>query len=209
MPLLFPLIENNEIIAGLWEITETPDDLKKKVPLNIQTPPAFTSQLRLQQWYAGRALIHELATLKGMNEIKLHNDDNGKVCFSEHCYNLSLSHKPQFTIAILSEVMKVGIDMEEIMPRMMKIGPRVLSESELADAGGSLEKLTVYWCVKEVLYKIYSKRALSFKENLIIAPFNYKNKQGNCIGRIMTANFEGTYNVKYFKKGNYIIAYNC
>ncbi|HEX8545392.1 MAG TPA: 4'-phosphopantetheinyl transferase superfamily protein [Cytophagaceae bacterium] len=208
MPLLLPLLENNEIIAGLWEITEPIEELILQVPKYIQSAPSFSSDLRLQQWYAGRALIHKLAILKGMNEVKLHNDDNGKICFSDHCYNLSLSHKPQYSIAILSEIMKVGIDMEEILPRIAKIGPRVLSESEMEDAGASIEKLTVYWCVKEVLYKIYSKRALSFKENLIVIPFEFKNEQGNCIGKIKTTDFEGIYNIKYLKKGNYIIAYN-
>jgi len=208
MPLLFPLIENNEIIVGLWEITESTDELRLRVPLSIQNPPFFTSEMRLQQWYAGRALIHDLAILRGLKDIKLHNDDNGRVCFSEHCFNLSLSHKPRFTIATLSEKAKVGIDMEEIMPRIVKIGPRVLSDTELKHAGASLEKLTVYWCVKEVLYKIYSKRSLSFKENLMVEPFDYQNEQGNCIGIIKTKDFEGSFNVKYFKRGNYVIAYN-
>ena len=209
MPLILPLIENNRIIAGLWEITESIEALALHVPKYIQSPPTFSSDLRLQQWYAGRALIHQLASLKGMSDVKLYNDDNGKICFSDHCYNLSLSHKPQYSIAILSDAIKVGVDMEEIMPRIAKVGPRVLSASEMDNAGNSFEKLTVYWCVKEVLYKIYSKRALSFKENLMIEPFEYKNEQGNCIGKIKTSDFEGIYNIKYLKKDNYIIAYNC
>lgn len=208
MPLILPLIENDQIIAGLWKITESVKTLREQVPEFIQSAPTFSSDLRLQQWYAGRALIHQLASLRGMNEVKLHNDENGKICFSDHCYNLSLSHKPQYSIAVLSEGLKVGIDMEEILPRISKVGPRVFSQSEMEDAGSSIDKLTVYWCVKEVLYKIYSKRALSFKENLMIEPFDFKIEQGNCIGKIKTPDFEGVYNIKYLKKDNYIIAYN-
>ena len=56
----------------------------------------------------------------------------------------------------------------------MRVALRVFSENELVFLEKDLEKSTVFWCAKEVLYKIYGKGEVNFKENLFVFP--YKNE---------------------------------
>jgi len=69
-----------------------------------------------------------------------------------------------------------------------------------------VEHLYVYWCAKETLYKIYGKRALHFKEDLLIEPFEYKGK-GVISGCISVGKMKETYSLHYEKICDYMLVY--
>ena len=72
------------------------------------------------------------------------------------------------------------------------------------------EQLTVFWCAKESLYKLYGKKELAFKKNLIIEPFQYAEK-GNIKGWIKNSSVNKSFALQYEKlnsgNDNYMLVY--
>jgi hypothetical protein len=72
------------------------------------------------------------------------------------------------------------------------------------------EQLTVYWCAKESLYKLYGKKELAFKENLKIEPFHYSEK-GIIKGWIQKSAMKKAFAIQYEKLNSgddsYMLAY--
>ena len=85
--------------------------------------------------------------------------------------HISLSHTPGWATAVWHQTRPVGLDIEPIRDQFTRVVPRVLSPSEITDANGQPDRLAVYWCAKEALYKLYGKRHLTFREHLLVDPF--------------------------------------
>ena len=72
------------------------------------------------------------------------------------------------------------------------------------------EHLTVLWCAKESLYKLYGTKQLDFKKNLLIEPFDFSGN-GKITGRIKTESMNKLYTLHYEKinsdNNNYILVY--
>ncbi len=52
------------------------------------------------------------------------------------------------------------------------------------------------WSAKEVIYKIYGKKSLDFKDNLRILPFEYQH-QGEIKGQLILNNDICNYDIQY------------
>jgi 4'-phosphopantetheinyl transferase len=153
----------------LWKITEKEDDFD----LAITTSKSDLTQ-RNTQWLASRAALDAL-------EIDISNvvkDDNGKPYVKGKGKHISISHAKQYAAAISSRV-AVGIDIEEITPRIERIAVRFVNDAEWAfvKEKSKLETLYLLWSAKEALYKLYGKKAVDFKKHMIASPFETK-KQG-------------------------------
>jgi len=44
---------------------------------------------------------------------------------------------------------------------------------------GYINKLTVIWCAKEALYKLYATPGLSFKQHILVIPFMLMDQSTN------------------------------
>ena len=70
--------------------------------------------------------------------------------------------------------------------------------------------LTLYWCAKESLYKLYGKKNLRFKENLFVEPFEYLGK-GKIKAEIILDSMKSKYILRYEKISsgdkNYMFTY--
>jgi 4'-phosphopantetheinyl transferase len=85
--------------------------------------------------------------------------------------HISLSHTPGWAVAVWHHERPVGVDVEPVRDQFVRVVPRVLSAAEIADANGQPDRLAVYWCAKEAMYKLYGKRQLTFREHLLVEPF--------------------------------------
>jgi len=156
-------IQSGEANLCLWKITEDITDF------NLPISPKESDNLsRNQQWLAGRAALDAL----DVDVEALRKDDYGKPWIQGSNGHVSLSHCKSYAAAIKSQN-PVGIDIEEITPRIERIAPRFVHESEWAfiSEDDRLKCLYILWSAKEALYKLYGKKSVDFKHHMIAKPF--------------------------------------
>lgn len=194
---------------GIWEITESPEFLLKKVQLNDeekQRYEKFSNDTRRMQWLSYRVLLNELVTPEEYSHVIY--DEYGKPYLQFDSHYLSVSHSGKYSAAIISRDFPVGIDIEITHPKIERIVHKFLSEKEQQQIGDSfrLEKLYVCWGAKESLYKLYGKRNLLFQEHIFLSPFDY-TPAGTFSGRIDIGKFKREFSLHYQKLNDYMLVY--
>ena len=194
---------SEERIWGWWKIAEDEPSLKAHVP-SEELSPALTNELKRLEFLAGRALIQSLLRQWGMQYRGMKKDPYGKPFLLGSDIHISLSHSYPFAAGILHRRLKVGIDLEQPKDKLLRIAPRVLSQTELKNAGENIVKHCIYWCAKETLIKIYGKKDLVFAKNLLISPFDL-HPNGQLIGRILANNMETAIPLEYIVSDGFVV----
>ena len=170
MPLYQTIQTPQDATIGIWRIEESIGDLQKNLPPNLwqQNPVRNITSLRRQkEWLATRALVRQLVPNKESSEIVY--DSYGKPTFFQNPRHLSITHSKQFAAVILHPQMSLGIDIEPIQSRFLRLQHKFLSEKEKTQiCNEDLLQLTLFWSAKETLYKLYGKKQLDFKKHLFI-----------------------------------------
>lgn len=192
---------------GLWQIRETEDELMDQFAEFETIPSTITHEQKRLEFCVGRVLAKTLLEKLSVKFEGIVKDEFGKPFFRNNNYQLSLSHSYPYVGALIDKTKSVGIDVEQIKSKLLKIGPRVLHPEELEDAGSNEIKHCIYWCAKEALIKIYGKKDLVFAENLLIKPFSLQN-QGNISGRIIVNNTETTIPLYYEVHNGFTVVLN-
>ena len=162
MPVL-KKIQSGKSEVCLWKITEQLSDFSV-VSDNVESEHPN----RNKQWMASRAALEAL----DIDVSKLKKDDYGKPYLKGKGKHLSLSHCSKYAAGITSAI-PVGIDIEEITPRIERIAQRFVHDDEwqFIKKKKRLETLYLLWSAKEALYKLYGKKAVDFKNHMIAQPF--------------------------------------
>jgi len=194
---------------GIWKVEESIDELQSQLILNQEELDFFNNLKKGKRnlhWISGRVLLRNLL---GTNEfIEVKEDEFGKPFLLNFDYEISITHSYDYAGVIISKN-NTGIDIEKIKKDLMFLTPKFLSLPEIKDLNtiDHIKQLYVYWCAKESLYKLYGKKDLSFKQNIIIKGFNFSTK-GSIMAEIRKDNFHKEYEVNYeeFVPG-YMLAY--
>lgn len=181
---------------GLWHIRESENELLDQIKEFEAISPNITHEQKRLEFCVGRVLAKTLLEKLSVKFEGIVKDEFGKPFFKNNRYELSLSHSYPYVGALIDKSKSVGIDVEQIKSKLLKIAPRIMHPEELEDAGTNETKHCIYWCAKEALIKIYGKKDLTFAENLLISPFALQN-QGNITGRIIVNNTETTIPLYY------------
>jgi 4'-phosphopantetheinyl transferase len=155
-------------VIGVWDIREDAVELLQGLmlrPSERELYNTFRTDSRQLQWLAYRRLIKELISPESY---PVHYDEAGKPYLAGSNRHISVTHTENFAGVILSSKVRVGIDMEKIRPRIERVKEKFLAEEELAAIPQEhwLDYLTLAWCAKEALYKLYGYRNMDFRENL-------------------------------------------
>ncbi|PKP34395.1 MAG: hypothetical protein CVU00_06945 [Bacteroidetes bacterium HGW-Bacteroidetes-17] len=210
MPLVFNSeIENRKAKLGIWEIQESVDFLLECTNLTLNEKMVFDTmrnENRRKQWLASRIILDKLSE---KNKLSIFYENNGQPFISDGIHQISISHTSKFVAVILSRHMKVGIDIEGIHPRILKIRHKFVSPSEsdfLLDDENLLESLFIIWSAKEAIFKMYGKGNIDFRKNIHVKPFSI---QANGVIQSMFSNeaFSQDYNLKYRKIEDHILVY--
>lgn len=197
------------VIVGLWEITETVDDLFSNVSLNNEENDlfrSFSNDLRRRHWLSYRNLLKELVSPEEYLHV-IYNEF-GKPYLQYNSHHLSVSHSGIYSAAIINKNSPAGIDIEITHPKIHKIVHKFLSDKEAKSIPpeNNTDSLYVCWGAKEALYKLYGKQNLLFQENILLDPFVY-NGTGDITGTISTKEFKQKFNLHYEKIGDYMLVY--
>lgn len=195
-----------QITIGIWAITESISELAQCINLSdleLEELNKIKYESKKLQWLSLRALLNEILQVKA--DIKY--TEKGKPYLEGHHLKISFSHTLKFAAVIVNKEKETGIDIEKINSKVERIKSKFLSEQELGDDKEYvLEKLHVYWGAKEALYKLYGKKELAFKENILIEPFEFTGT-GTIKGRIKKGEFMKYFILSYEKIQDYILVY--
>ncbi|NVO03097.1 MAG: 4'-phosphopantetheinyl transferase superfamily protein [Bacteroidetes bacterium] len=202
---------DENILIGVWEITEPVDFFLSNLTLNEKEQKLFNNMkhdLRRTHWLSYRLLIKEIFESPDI-ETEIHYDNNGKPFFTTLKHHLSISHSGIFSACILSQKKKVGIDVEKISAKLLKIEHKFLGENEIIFTEGihKIELLTILWGAKEALYKSYGKGELSFIDNLKLEEFDYCEK-GETKGFVIVDDEVFEHQVFFEKIDDYFLVYS-
>jgi 4'-phosphopantetheinyl transferase len=194
-------------IWGLWKIEEDELSLVEQVGQVESIPDNIRHPAKRLEFIAGRTLVKQLIEKVNLLFYGLTKNEFGKPLLKNCSWQVSLTHSFPFVAALLHADKPAGIDLEQVNPKLLGMGPRIFHVSELRDAGRDVVKHTVYWCGKETLMKIYGRRDVVFSENLLIEPFNLE-LEGQLNGRIIVNNTETRVTLHYYLMDDFVLVMN-
>ncbi|HOE58991.1 MAG TPA: 4'-phosphopantetheinyl transferase superfamily protein [Bacteroidales bacterium] len=175
MPVNRIQVLNNGNILGLWQITESSEEL---IPFACLDPDEFVqfskfkSPLRRLHWLAWRALLRKMIPESNFSLIY---DDNGKPFPLDHSFQLSVSHSGNWATCFIDANHPVGLDLEAVHERVLKVKERFLSPLELEYFSPSANDpfvFTVLWSAKEAVFKYIGQKGINFRQQITIEPFS-------------------------------------
>ncbi|MEO1301206.1 MAG: 4'-phosphopantetheinyl transferase superfamily protein [Bacteroidota bacterium] len=194
---------------GLWHIAESEEALRDQLQL---TPTEYvmyqqiTHLHRRLSWLAARAMLQRLCISLGYAYTGVLKNHWGQPYVATPGVYISLAHCFPWALAAVSKGAPIGIDIQLPSQKLYRVRHKYLSRSEIQDAAGDIEKLCVYWCAKEAIYKAYGGRGrLSLKGGIRVRPF-VKDAMGWVQGFV---NVGGGYVVRYRLHAGYVLAYAC
>ena len=209
MPICNEICLQDEVRIGIWHITESSEELHAAVSLNSQEEGqygTYKNENRKRQWLAYRAIVRHF--IDKSLPANLCYDENGKPWLVEGPGFISVTHAGSYAAAVLSEKRAVGIDIEQLKERILRVKERFLCNRELDHIGSvnHLEKLYVLWGAKEALYKLNGKPNLDFKNEIYIHPFDYLcNMPGTCSATLTVDGCSNSFSVFYQQFGDYML----
>ena len=176
MPYCETILTAQNVRIATWHLTETIDELMALWGTN--TFPQHYAEARAEkrqcEIMATALLLRELFG----EDIELRHSSNGAPIIDKG--NISISHTITHVAIAHHPTRRVGIDIETIGERAVRVAPRILSPDEMAllpqDEGRPVCNTTprtaaihIAWSVKEAVYKIHPT-AIEFRRDIILSP---------------------------------------
>ena len=163
---------DNDAEIGVWQITETEEELKElsSTPTDEMEEISFIrSESLRKQRLAVRALLNTMFD----DKVYLSHHDNGKPYIENNPINISITHTAKYVAVILHEDENVGIDIESLDRDFSVVEKKALSEDEIEDLEDEKrnEQLAIYWCAKEAIFKLLSRYNVDFAEQIEVERF--------------------------------------
>lgn len=133
-------------------------------------------------------------------------EKNGRPYLHDHSAFISISHSKNF-IALAKSSKRIGIDIEEIDSRILKVRERILNthEMKIFQANDLLEN-TIAWTIKETLFKLTEDDGLDFRTDLLILEEISPRKKYRCSMKQSGSLIKVL--VEIIKVNNLVIAFN-
>ncbi len=196
---LYKTIKVNQTTKVLiWNIEESISELSSGILLSKNSSTrmqSMKSELHQKGFLSIRHLLKEV----GYSDFDLIYDKEGKPHLKDGKF-ISISHSLTFSAIIISDDLKVGIDIEKQREKILKIAHKFTPIEEyktIANSEALISKLTIVWGAKESLYKIYGKRKLLFLHHIHINDFKFIAKETIGIIRFNGENF--TYKIEFIE----------
>lgn len=125
-----------------------------------------------KEWATARLAIRDALEVLHVPYPGFFKDEHGKSQVMNGNGFVSLSHTEGLAGAIFHRDTPVGIDMDFIREKILKIGFRFLDKSELDFLEKDPLHYTMAWSAKESIFKCQGKRGVSFRDNILLEPFS-------------------------------------
>lgn len=206
MPIEKTIQTANSALLIIWNINESLDELKQLFALHAHRfqVSESTPTLEHKHWLASR-----LAILMSYpdSKIDLHKDELNKpyLKINRQNFAVSLSHSFDKAAVIIHPTHTCGIDIERIDTRLDRVASKFMTDNEwsILPLQQKTEWLTTFWSAKETMYKIWGKKSLDFRKNILINTILSNTLHGT----IQTPNVYYSLTISFFKTDEYIITY--
>lgn len=178
MPLNKTITVNETTKVLIWKITESFEELNADVFLTNENKERLNS-MKSDLHQRGFLSIRHLLKEAGLKDNDVIYDEYGKPHLKNGKY-ISITHSFNYTAIIISDELKVGIDIEKQRGKILKIAHKFTPIEEyktIANSGALISKLTIVWGAKESLYKIYGKKKLRFLEHIYVEDFSFDDEK--------------------------------
>ncbi len=162
------------------------------------------NERRQIEWMSIRVLL--IKHLEGFCDI--HYNEHHKPFLKNCSQHLSLSHSHHKVAISIDEKANTGIDIQHVTDKIMNIKKKFLNEEELqrSNTNSALE-LTLYWSIKEALFKVYGKNDIFLKGNILVEELQFNGKNGTAKGSIIAPNYSSQHFLELKLIDNYVLAY--
>lgn len=200
-----PVIYQHNINAGtklaVWHIIEPEEFFLAKVPAAV----GITHWHKRLQHLAGRYLLQEL--FPGFPYHLIEIATTRKPFLPAEDYHFSISHCGDYAAAMVSKNSRVGIDIEMITQKVLRVKDKFLHPSELEFIPSKIPELTLTWSMKEALFKYYGEGGVDFRENLRLSPF-LPMESGSVEAQLLF-NETITLQLEYRMLGDFVLAWTA
>lgn len=200
----FSLKNNSEI--GLWEITETLQELERLVELcdeEVNKYNVIKVEQRKKQWLVSRILLKKMLN----KPATIHYHNTGKPYIIEENFNISISHSDNMVAVYISPYNHIGIDIESIDKRIINITHKFLTNSEFSYANSlNVNQLHAIWGAKESIFKAYGNTTTFFNKNIDVKPF-LSNENGHMTADVLLEDDTVKQKLNYQIIGKYMLVY--
>ena len=198
---------DNEAEIGVWQITETEEELKElsSTPSDEMEEISFIrSESLRKQRLAVRALLNTMFD----DKVYLSHHDNGKPYIENNPVNISITHTAKYVAVILHEEENVGIDIESLDRDFSVVEKKALSEDEIDDLEDEKrnEQLAIYWCAKEAIFKLLSRYNVDFAEQIEIERFRLRG-EGELEATFSAKNEEEEFDLEYITFDRHVLVW--
>ncbi|ESU29122.1 sfp protein [Flavobacterium limnosediminis JC2902] len=176
MPL-FKIIDINPTAkVFLWKITEDFNTLFRNVSLK-DTSLARLEGMKSEEHQKGFLAVRMLFQEAGYTDFDLYYDEFGKPHLKDGTH-ISISHSFDFSAIVLSDC-NIGIDLEQVKEKVVRIAPRFMDVSHLENLSETdkMKKATVVWGIKEAIFKLKNEVGISFPQHIFESPFQLSDKK--------------------------------
>jgi phosphopantetheinyl transferase len=173
VPLVYQQNINAVTRMGVWHIAET-EDFFRLVPLQKD----ITHPHKRLQHLAGRYLLKELYPDFPLALIKIAG--TRKPFLEDEAYHFSISHCRDYAAVLISKEKRAGVDIELVNDKIDRIMPKFLTAEEgfLIPHGAIKKTATLFWSVKEAVYKWQGTGGTDFKEHIRIQKYTGNLDEG-------------------------------
>lgn len=167
--------ETKDPLVGIWKIEEGESFFEGNIDFQ---PKATNSSKRVQQ-YASRMILEKLSP--GFPLIQIAVKNGGKPHLIGSPVQFNISHTNEYAAAIMSNGKEVGIDIEKIDARICRVMKKFLNANELQSVAlleetEKVSLLTLYWSIKETVYKWWGQGSVDFADHIHILSTHLSNE---------------------------------
>lgn len=174
MPFHSSIVINETTTAYFWKITEDFNTLFRAVKLK-DVSLARLETMKAESHQNGFLAVRMLLQHIGFSDFDLYYDENGKPHLEKKedrekkkDLHISISHSFDFSCICISSDKIIGIDMEIVKPKILRIAPRFMDIKHIEGLpeAEQIEKATVIWGIKEAIFKIKNEKGISFPNHI-------------------------------------------
>ncbi|QLE01404.1 4'-phosphopantetheinyl transferase superfamily protein [Galbibacter sp. BG1] len=175
MPLYKTITPSENTKVLIWKIEESFDNLSEGIELTENCKERL-SHMKSEIHQRGFLSVRHLLKAAGYVTSDLYYDRAGKPHLKDG-NAISITHSFTFSGIIISSDTHIGIDIEKRRDKISVIAHKFINYEYNFLTDADVRRLTVVWCIKESLYKVFATEGMSFKQHTKVIPFNMDDKK--------------------------------